>query len=732
MAESRSCGRCGVPSPAAEGRDLSGLCPVCLAAAAMVAVEDPPPLRPGEVFHGLEVAGLLGRGGMAFVFRARHPGLGRDVALKILHPELASDPEFAFRFEREARTLAALDHENIVRVTDFGRERDLFFLVLEYVEGAPMRTLLREGRITAEDALRIIPRICDALSYAHARGVVHRDIKPENILLGRDGRVKVADFGLAKIADEPGGDVTRTRVAMGTPQYMAPEHYENMRGVDHRADIYSLGVVFYELLTGKLPVGAYRPPSESAAVDPRLDPVVLKSLEREPGKRHQSAGEVKEQVVRVQVRKPSPAGWVIGAAVVAAIVAAAAFLRPTEKPPAPPPAPPPVAAAPQGPAWVELGGSGSEGGISRNRGQSQAPRLRTDPSGHPVVVWGDTSGALTGEIYLKRWDGKAWVELAGSATGGGVSHTGTTSHSPALALDAKGRPIVAWIEQKDIYLRRWDGAAWTELAGSASGEGVSAGTGRAAYPAVSVDGEGNPVVAWDAADGGRSRVFVRRWTGTAWVELGEPGGLGFGSFSARKPSLRVDRNGSPVVAWHEATGVGSNVEIFVQRWDGKAWVPYGWSASAGGISRSAGRSWDPWLDLDAAGNPVVAWRDDTYGNMETWLRRWWLGSAWVEVGRSAYEGGISGTKGTTVDPQLRLDSAGHPVVAWTEETGGSWSAFVRFWDGKAWTELVGPAGLGTPSVRQLSLDLDPSGAPIAAWADDWSGNFEVYVRKYRR
>src|SRR5262245_2754067 len=533
MAESRTCDRCGIPSPAAEGRDLSGLCPVCLAAAAMTGVEDPPPLREGELFHGLEVSGLLGRGGMAFVFRARHPGLGRDVALKVLHPDLASDPEFAFRFEREARTLASLDHENIVRVTDFGRERGLFFLVLEYVDGAPMRSLLREGRISPQDALRIIPRICDALSYAHARGVVHRDIKPENILLGRDGRVKVADFGLAKIADDPGGDVTRTRVAMGTPQYMAPEHYENMRGVDHRADIYSLGVVFYELLTGRLPVGAYRPPSESARVSPRLDPVVLKSLEREPERRHQSADEVKEQVAKAQKTEPGAARWIFGAAALAAIVW---MLIPHPKPtptvvPVPAPAP-----APEGPAWVELAGSGSGGGISRNRGHSQTPRVKVDPAGHPVVVWRDTSGGLTGEIYLKRWDGAAWVELAGSGSEGGVSRTGSTSHSPALALDNRGRPVIAWVENKDIYLRQWDGAVWVELAGSATGEGVSSGTGRSSFPAVAVDAEGHPVVAWDAADPGKSRIFVRRWTGSAWIELGAPGAINVGSDGGRKPS----------------------------------------------------------------------------------------------------------------------------------------------------------------------------------------------------
>jgi serine/threonine protein kinase len=183
--------------------------------------------------------------------------LDRTVALKILPPEVGSDPAFAERFTREAQALAKLTHPNIVMVFDFGETNGYYYFVMEYVDGINLRQSLQLGHVSAEEALAIIPQICDALQYAHDEGIVHRDIKPENVLLDRRGRVKIADFGLAKLvgATQSGLSLTGTQQVMGTPHYMAPEQMERPATVDHRADIYSLGVVFYELLTGELPLG---------------------------------------------------------------------------------------------------------------------------------------------------------------------------------------------------------------------------------------------------------------------------------------------------------------------------------------------------------------------------------------------------------------------------------------------------------------------------------------------
>jgi hypothetical protein len=249
------------------------------------------------LFPQLELVELVGRGGMGAVYKARQPALDRLVAIKILPPAISGDPGFADRFMREARALARLQHPRIVTVYDFGLAGTLHYLLMEYVDGPNLREVQRGARLAPAQALRVVTEICEALQFAHDRGVVHRDIKPENVLLDREGHVKIADFGIAKMfgpnaatAMLTGGDV------VGTPHYMAPEQIERPGDVDHRADIYSLGVVFYELLTGELPLGRFAAPSTRVQVDVRLDEVVLRTLEKEPARRYQQASEVKTQV----------------------------------------------------------------------------------------------------------------------------------------------------------------------------------------------------------------------------------------------------------------------------------------------------------------------------------------------------------------------------------------------------------------------------------------------------
>jgi len=309
----RACPQCGA---ALQPDTPEGLCPACLlqrgfateggAAPGQPSFVPPPIDELARLFPQLEILECLGRGGMGAVYKARQPRLDRFVALKILAPEKQSDPQFAERFEREARVLARLSHPNIVSIFDFGEVQGRYYLLMEYVDGLTLRQVMQAGKISSAEALDLVPKICEALQYAHGQGIVHRDIKPENILLDKQGHLKIADFGIAKIAglEAKGLSLTGARDVMGTPAYMAPEQVEKPQTVDHRADIYSLGVVFYEMLTGELPLGKFAPPSKKVQLDVRLDEVVLHALEKEPALRYQQASQVKTAVETIAGSPP--------------------------------------------------------------------------------------------------------------------------------------------------------------------------------------------------------------------------------------------------------------------------------------------------------------------------------------------------------------------------------------------------------------------------------------------
>src|SRR5213594_300627 len=284
------CPQCGAALPASA---LGELCPACLLEQGAVsdtgAQSEPTRFQPpgldevARLFPQLEILAFIGKGGMGAVYKARQPSLDRFVALKILPSQTASGPGFAERFNREARALARLSHPNIVAVHEFGQANGLPFFIMEFVDGLNLRQLEQAGKLSPREALQIVPQICEALQFAHDEGIVHRDIKPENILFDKKGRVKIADFGIAKIMGRGAVGITLTGLheVMGTLYYMAPEQMKRSHSVDHRADLYSLGVVFYEMLTGELPVGRFAPPSHKADVDGRLDEVVFRALARE-------------------------------------------------------------------------------------------------------------------------------------------------------------------------------------------------------------------------------------------------------------------------------------------------------------------------------------------------------------------------------------------------------------------------------------------------------------------
>ncbi len=374
--ELKNCPKCGATIP---DNAPQGLCPKCLLAGAAMATEHgftntsaavravaPKTEALAPAFPDFEILELIGQGGMGFVYKARQQRLDRIIALKILPDTLARDPAFAERFSREGRLLARLNNPHIVTVHDYGvAEAPLadstdatdagltdtvvhstpstshdspqitarpsgasryFFLVMEYVDGVNLRQAMRAGRFTPEQALSVVPKICEALQYAHDEGVLHRDIKPENILMDSKGRVKIADFGIAKLMDagnrnpltRPSGTLSPSegegwgegaaaltgKQVLGTPHYMAPEQIEQPSTVDHRADIYSLGVVFYEMLTGELPIGRFAPPSSKAMVNEQVDAIVMRALAKERELRQQSATQVKTEIAEAADGRP--------------------------------------------------------------------------------------------------------------------------------------------------------------------------------------------------------------------------------------------------------------------------------------------------------------------------------------------------------------------------------------------------------------------------------------------
>ncbi|OYW75079.1 MAG: hypothetical protein B7Z37_14750, partial [Verrucomicrobia bacterium 12-59-8] len=251
-----------------------------------------------QALTGYVVVRLLGRGGMGAVYEARQISLDRRVAVKILPPEAADDvARFRARFQNEARTMARLNHPGIVQVHDFGETTGgLLFIVMEFIEGTDVAQILAgSGVLPAAHAHAITAHVCDALHYAHSQGVIHRDIKPANIMLNLVGQVKVADFGLARL-DEGAKTLTLTQadVSMGTPDFVAPEVITSGLPPDHRADLYAVGVMLYQMLTGEVPRGIFEFPSQrDPNIDPRFDAIIRRAMQQQRDARYQSAADLR-------------------------------------------------------------------------------------------------------------------------------------------------------------------------------------------------------------------------------------------------------------------------------------------------------------------------------------------------------------------------------------------------------------------------------------------------------
>uniref|UniRef100_A0A7C6AG00 non-specific serine/threonine protein kinase n=1 Tax=candidate division WOR-3 bacterium TaxID=2052148 RepID=A0A7C6AG00_UNCW3 len=265
--------------------------------------------------RNFEIKELIATGGMAAIYKANQVTLDRIVAVKVLHGHPSQDKDFIIRFEREAKAAANLQHENIVNIIDFGQEEEVYFIAMEYVDGKSLKDILNQVKfIPQEIALGIVLEIGKGLGYAHQKGIVHRDIKPANILIGYDGIVKIADFGLAQAQDLT--TITVTGAIVGTPAYMSPEQAAGKK-VDNRSDIFSLGVVFYEMLTGVKPFKGENYSSvihEILTINPikafeanpliakELSTVIERMLEKDPDKRYQNIEEVSEDII-IQMKR---------------------------------------------------------------------------------------------------------------------------------------------------------------------------------------------------------------------------------------------------------------------------------------------------------------------------------------------------------------------------------------------------------------------------------------------
>ena len=396
-----------------------------------------------DSFPKYEILEILGAGGMGAVYKGLEIALDRLVALKLLPPELAGVTGFSERFRREAWVLARLEHSNIVRLYDVGTtaEAQLYF-VMEYLPGGDLRTLIATSRqesglkkgpaLSCQRSLEIVTQVCAALATAHANGIVHRDIKPANVLLTDDGQVKLVDFGLARAVNQSDelSQVTRTGQVLGTRDYMAPEVLEGDAS-DHRADLYAVGVLLYELLTGEMPRVAFVPPSSRVPVDRRLDQIVRKALDTDPGKRFDSADALAhalQPVLRKASQPPRPPrlakALFLGGAGLAAIGAGWRFHNlPTTRP-----------SLPNGMFYYEpFDYPVGENGLAEHGGFTKS--YPKDPA---------TTDIIAGSLHYTDATGNQLLTAGNAADLDAAEEHATISDSTALALPSPS-PQVLWI-----------------------------------------------------------------------------------------------------------------------------------------------------------------------------------------------------------------------------------------------------------------------------------------------
>lgn len=392
--------------------------------------------------------------------------------------------------------------------------------------------------------------------------------------------------------------------------------------------------------------------------------------------------------------------------------------------------------------WTEIGaGSASGAGLSANNGESTKPDVALGPDGAITLVWSDNSSGDS-EIYARQWKNGSWQSLgSGSATGGGISNNAGESVSPSVAVGTNGIIYAAWEDNssgnREIYVRSYTGGAWINVNGSASGGGISNTSGDSLEPSLYLAPDDTPYVAWEEIiQGADSEIYARRLSAGNWVEIGPNGASGGGisnnTGDSALPSLVVTDSEEVIVAWGDSSA--GDTEIYVRRFSGSAWSEVGsGSASGGGISNNSGASRHASLALDSGGTIYLVWSDDSSGNFEVYGRRWT--GVWGEIGAgSASGGGISQTARHSHAPVLTVDAAGRPAVVWYQVTESDTEIFLRRWSGSVWDELGGSASGGglsnnTGSSAHPSLAANAQRL-VVTWTDNQPGQYEIYARQW--
>lgn len=253
-----------------------------------------------------EFSHLIAVGGMGAVYSGVQRALERRVAVKILPPEAARDNAAIERFRTEARAMARLTHQNIPAVYDFDVQGGYCYLVMEFVDGWNVHEIIQQGHMNPPLAMNLLGQVCDALTFAHQCGIMHGDIKPSNLLVNQQGVLKLADFGLAQLLDSSGRGDGGEWSPMGTPEYAAPELWDPNARLDERSDLYSLGAVFYEMLTGKPPQGEFQLPAIRLQLDRRVDSIIAGCMKADPAHRYQTAAQVKQQLDGITQKPAAP------------------------------------------------------------------------------------------------------------------------------------------------------------------------------------------------------------------------------------------------------------------------------------------------------------------------------------------------------------------------------------------------------------------------------------------
>lgn len=385
-----------------------------------------------------------------------------------------------------------------------------------------------------------------------------------------------------------------------------------------------------------------------------------------------------------------------------------------------------------GATWNEIYVAHSGGGISDTATASRAPTLAASANGALFVAW-EEQIEQDAYIYLRSFDGAGWQQLANSGSGYGLRDYIFPARQPSIAVDpTTGYPVVAWGQDTlddEIYLRRWNGTAWVGLGGSDTGGGISNSLNATDDPSLAIFSNGYPIVAWSNFPD--REIYARQWNGSSWVGANSGGGVSntVGT-NSRNPSVAVDASSRALLAWQDQPS-GYAFEIYFKRGSGGSWSALGTSASGGGISNSAGSSIDPAVVADGSGNPVVAWTDDTPGNSEIYLKTY-NGSSWVELAGSATAGGISASAGSSGKPSLAIDSRGRLVVAWQDDSAGDSEIYLRRLEGTAWVELDGSAsGVGISNSDAGSYHpsvFAAAGRICVAWEEASATSLDIVLR----